>query len=77
MQIHADLQKLTKKDLVEFYLGKVASAGKDRKALIVSSTSQQHSEVFELADGHVLIEDVVAEKGRLQVSMLCCNSIDL
>lgn len=75
MQVHAELQKLTKDDLLAFYVGKVVTSGKERKALVVSSTSQQHAEAFEVSDGHVLIADVSTEKARLQVVTPTSNSI--
>lgn len=75
VQVHAELQELTRDDLVAFYLSKVVTTSKDRRALVVSSTSQQHSEVFEPSEGQVLIDDVMSAKSGLHVSTPTCNSI--
>lgn len=75
MQVHAELQKLTLSEVAAFYIGKIVSSGNDRRALTVCSASQQHSEGFGAADGYVLIEDVNAEKARLQVTTPSCNSV--
>jgi hypothetical protein len=44
VQVAKELNQLTKRDIVEYYNAKISSSGGERRALVVSVTSQHHSE---------------------------------
>lgn len=74
MQVHEELQKLTKEDLVAFYASRMVTSGSSRRQFIISSTSQKHESVFETTDGYYLIDDIREQQSGLQVLLPDCNS---
>jgi hypothetical protein len=65
--VHESLLKLTKADLAALYAAQIVTSGKERKILLVSTSSHRHVEADEVVAGNGLEGDTFKEKSRLQV----------